>query len=301
VKGTNLLVAIRVIAIAAAVSLIGCEKSAPPKDKEAPKPKPSAGAAAEAPNEPKTLPEATPVVATPEPEAPKPGSLRARPDADYPLIAIKDITDDPDVLAAIEALRESGKEKSKRKALEALRGKGSVKALLKAMRAPNPNVRSMSALILNRMKHKSKAYTDQLSTMILADVDADVRGMAGRVMVYYRNKGNVAALSEALEKDGSEQVRMHAAWALGASHDRRGVPALVGALDDESTDVRLRTVGALKRIKSKRAIAHLVGRLDDSNSMVKKRAHEALTALSGKDLGRSVDGWRRAYPEPKTK
>ncbi|MFT5430482.1 MAG: HEAT repeat protein [Myxococcota bacterium] len=297
-KGTIPLVMIRVVVVAAAVSLLGCEKSATPKAKEASEPKPSAGAAPEAP---KAAPETKPVVEKPEPKAPKPGNLRARPDADYPLIAFKDITDDPDVLAAIETLRESGKEKSKRKALEALRAKGSVKALLKAMRAPNPNVRSMSALILNRMKHNSKAYTAQLSAMILTDADADVRGMAGRVMVYYRNKGNVAALSEALEKDGSEAVRMHAAWALGASHDRRGVPALLGALDDESTDVRLRTVGALKRIKSKRAIAHLVGRLDDSNAMVKKRAHEAITALSGKDLGRSVDGWRRAYPEPKKK
>ena len=171
-----------------------------------------------------------------------------------------------------------------------------MKGLLAALKANNPNVRSQAALILRRMDHKSREFTDSLNAMLLSDPDPDVRGIVGRVMVYYLERKTVPALIEALDKDGTEAVRMHAAWALGAIKDKKALPALYTALSDTSTDVRLRAVGALKRIGSKKALPHLVSRLEDSNALVQTRALEALKKLSGKKLGKDPARWRAAYP-----
>lgn len=281
------------LAFAVAISA-SCGSSKPKTDREKTLDKP----AAEAPEKPT---EEAPVAAAPAAEEPEaPSTSAARPDPDYRFIAYEDITKDPDLDKLIKRLAETGKAKSLRKAFEARR-KQAVPALLKALRAPNPNIRSQAAQVLNRMKVKSKAFTQALSKMVLSDSDPDVRGMAGRVMVYYRNRGNTAALAEALLKDGDEGVRMHAAWALGASHDRAGTAALIHALEDKSTDVRLRTVGALKRIKAKKAVPWIVSRLSDDNAVVRERALEVLKKLTGKSLGTEENRWRKAYKLPGAK
>ncbi len=241
------------------------------------------------------------MVEEPEPEPKKPTRAgAARPEAPYPLTSLDEATSDEELRALLEKLKGAGVGKGLQKKLKS-KGKAGVEALLKAMRAPAANVRAQAAQVLQRMDHRSKRYSQALNEMLLSDPDPDVRGMAGRALVYYQRhklKHNTEALCEALEKDTTEAVRMHAAWALGASHDKRGAASLIGALDDESTDVRLRTVGALKRIKAKNAVPHLVGRLDDTNAMVKERALEALQALTGKNLGRESARWRKAYPLP---
>ena len=240
------------------------------------------------------------VAPTPAPEPEPPSTGAARPDPDYRFVAYEDITKDAALDKLIKGLAETGNAKSLRKAFEARRNEA-IPALLLALRAPSANIRSQSALILNRMDCKSKAYTEALNKMVLSDPDPDVRGMAGRVMVYYRNRGNTAALAEALVKDTAEGVRMHAAWALGASHDPAGTAALIYALDDKSTDVRLRTVGALKRIKARKAVPWIVSRLSDDNAVVRERALEVLKKLTGKSLGTEEERWRKAYKLPSAK
>lgn len=247
-------------------------------------------------------PAETPSVAAEPPPIqvrPDPATTAAKPTTDHRFTAIEDITDDKHLLSLVFELKQSGKSKTLRKQFEALQSKGSVGVLLKALNAQPPNIRSQAALILNRMDVKSKAFSDELDRMVLSDPDEDVRGVAGRVLVWFqrhKKRWNTDALMLALELDKTEAVRMHAAWALGASHDKKGVPALIGALEDESTDVRLRAVGALKRIKSKRALPHLVKRLKDSNTLVKQRAREALAKIRGKDLTDDA-AWEKAYPE----
>jgi hypothetical protein len=222
----------------------------------------------------------------------------AKPDPDYELRPVSECSEDSEIAEALAKLAKTGKQRSMREKFERLKnaGKPAIRGLIAAMKADNPNIRTQAALILRRMEHKSSSFTNALNTMLLSDPDADVRGIAGRVMVYYLNKKTVPALMDALEKDGAEAVRMHAAWALGAIKDRRALGVLFTALDDESTDVRLRTVGALKRIRSKKALPHLVSRLDDSNSLVRTRALEALERLSGKKLGKKSAAWRAKYP-----
>ena len=221
----------------------------------------------------------------------------ARPDEDYPLIPLSEISEDPDVQALVLQLRNTGNSRTIRRRFEALTTRRAVPVLIRAMRAANTNVRSQAATIINRMDHKSRGYTEALAAALLSDPDPDVRGNIGRVLVYH-DRRPIEALEEALEKDESEAVRMHAAWALGASHNRGSWRALVAALKDESTDVRLRAVGALKRVRARRAVPWIVSCLEDSNPMVRDRAREALEALTGKRLGSSLRSWRRRYPAP---
>ncbi len=227
----------------------------------------------------------------------------AVPDADYALLALGSISDDEEISSAIEKLKRTGKEKTMRETFESLQkaGKPAKDALIRALRADHPNVRMQAALILRRMKHRSKAFTAGLNDMLLSDPDPDVRGIAGRVMVYYLERKTVPALITALEGDKTEAVRMHAAWALGAIKDRRGVNALIASLNDTSTDVRLRAVGALKRMRAKVAAPYLVSNLSDSNTLVQQRAYEALKKITGKSLKNAEDVWRRVYPKPKSR
>ncbi len=224
-------------------------------------------------------------LSVPKKAPPSGKSTSARPDAEYKLIALEDVSPDAEIRSYVEKLRETGKARTMRKHFERLKGKGSTAALLKAMRVPNANIRSQSATVLQRMDFKGKAFSAQLNAMLLSDPDEDVRGVAGRQIVFYqrhRLKQNTEALIEALSKDKTEAVQMHAAWALGDSRDRRGVDILIASANHESTDVRLRVVGALKKMGSKKAVPTLKERLADSNSVVRTRAQEALRKLTGK-------------------
>jgi len=293
--------------ISASLGVTGCEKSSGPSALEEQKQienKQQDRAQTEKKEPPasnKSDKEATVTETATVPVASAPASSAtgaSRPDANYTLQPISACSEDSEVLDAIKALRKTGKERSMREEFQRLKkeGKPAIAGLLASLSANNPNVRAQSALILRRMEHRSLAFTNALNAMLLSDPDADVRGIAGRVMVYYLEKKTVPALIEALSKDTNEAVRMHAAWALGAIKDKKALPALFAALKDTSTDVRLRTVGALKRIRSKKALPHLVPCLEDPNTLVRTRALEALKKLSGKKLGKDVSRWRARYP-----
>lgn len=293
---------------AAVVGLLltaGCEKSTKTLPEEEPAPEGPA-TATEGDKPPSAETDAAPSAATepnapPEVEAPRITTTRekpARPDPEYRYIAFDDITRNDELRGFIVGLKQTGRTKSLRAHFERLKPDGSIRALIAALRAPDGNVRSQAATILNRMKHRSRAMTDELNRVLLSDPDPDVRGVIAHVMVYYKDRRTVPALIEALGKDEAEAVRMNAAWALGAMKDRRGRDALVGALDDDKTDVRLRAVRALQRMRAKRAVPWLVGRLEDPNQMVRERALEALRELTGKRFGADIGPWRRAYPAP---
>jgi len=236
----------------------------------------------------------------PAPPIPARTTGASRPDEATTFLSIDKITDNADLRSLVLKLADTSRTpKSLRIQFEGLKKFGAVDVLLKAMRSRNTNIRSQSAKILRRMKHKSKKYTKQLNKILLSDPDPDVRGVIAKVMVYHHAKGTAAALIEALSKDTAESVRMHAAWALGAIGDRKAVDVLISALNDEKTWVRLRAVGALKRLNAKKAVRHLVGRLSDSNVLVKDRAYEALRALTKKNLGKKESSWRKVYPAPK--
>jgi hypothetical protein len=232
-----------------------------------------------------------------EPEPEKETAVASRPDKTVAFLSVDKITDNATLKSLVMKMDGDGHtSKTLRIQFEGLKKFGSVKALIRALRSTQPNTRSQAAKILNRMKHRSTAFTEALNHIVLSDPDPDVRGVIARVMVFYHSKDTVSALSEALVKDGAESVRMHAAWALGAVGDRRGTDALVTALKDGKTNVRLRAVGALKRLNARNSARHIVACLSDKNVLVRDRAHEALRALSGKNFGKKESAWRKLYP-----
>lgn len=86
-------------------------------------------------------------------------------------------------------------------------------------------------------------------------------------------------LSAALATDPSFKVRVQAALVLGRLGDRRGVPALIGALHDDNEAVRGMAVQALALIGDERALAALRDARRDPSPGVRNRAAQVLPAL----------------------
>ena len=76
--------------------------------------------------------------------------------------------------------------------------------------------------------------------------------------------------------DADPGVREQAAWALGLKGDRRVVPRLLAALDDEAAPVRERAVWALGLKGDDRTVGPLVARLADECARVREQAAWAL-------------------------
>lgn len=89
----------------------------------------------------------------------------------------------------------------------------------------------------------------------------------------------VHELSVTLESDRDEKARIAAAVALGRLADRRGVPALIRALDDRSAVVRGVAATALGHIGDRSAIPALERALADPSAGVRARVREALDVL----------------------
>lgn len=263
--------------------------SRPHSSLKAPEPEDAGAAKAEKPAPPPPARE----------EPPPPGDKAARPKEATPLVPLESLEVSDELKAALRKLNGPHEEDEIRDLFDGLKDKGAVDALMKALHAQEPNVRSLSAFVLRRMKVQTPELTAELKHLLLSDPDPDVRGVIARNLVFYADKETVPAIIEALQKDEVEAVRMHCAWALGDLGDPRGVGPLVQALDDKETDVRLRAVNSLQRLKARAAIQPLIARLDDANLMVRGRAREALVSITGKDLGHKADAWRSAYPAEK--
>ena len=280
--------AIMLVALVAGVAMSGCERRGEEKAAE-PEEAPKKVEAKEPEPEP-SVP-APQVVNAGVPESPlKEISPLARFRSQY--LADRAITDDPELLAQIEKLKDAGKGKE---VLAALKGnKDALPGLRKALWHPNANVRSNVAKILLLLDDHSRETTEALVESVLHDGDGDVRANVARVLVTYKEKDTVPALITVLESDPKTAARDNAAWALGQIGDRRAIQPLIEALNDRETWVRLRAVGALKRLKAKEAIPELVEVVGDSNSVVRERAVQTLQALTGKKIGEDVARWKAA-------
>ena len=280
---------------------LGCGKKSPdseakkdPKEKAASEQRVPPAAtgqegSTEAPKPPTGPAHSVPGTAPPELEG-----APVQPDPDYRFVALTQITGDKEVLELIERLAKPVTSTKVRKKFERLGKDRVVAPLLAAMSAPVPNIRGQAAQVLQRMDHKSEAFSRRLSQMILSDPDPDVRGMIARVMVFHRDRANTPALEKVLLADKTEAVRVHAAWALGASHDPAGIEALTTALRDKSTDVRLRAVGGLKRTRAKSKVPEILALLEaEKNPMVTVRALETLVKFG---VSVSVNGRKAGSP-----
>lgn len=77
-------------------------------------------------------------------------------------------------------------------------------------------------------------------------------------------------------KSTDPKVRMKAAYYLVGSADPQALPALTGAMGDESPEVRMMAAKALGQIPSESSLAPLIKALDDEDMRVRASAAEAL-------------------------
>jgi|GEM_PF-600766 hypothetical protein len=169
--------------------------------------------------------------------------------------------------------------------------------LHRAMRHPNREVRIQAIVMVGLLKDTSEVTEQALIDSLLLDRDPDIRASAAKDFVVLKSKNAVDALIRSLKEDPYEAARSNAAWALGAIGDKAAVQPLIEALKDEDTFVRLRATSALLKMKPMEAVPYLVDCLDDKSPMVQERALEALRKITKKNLGKSSDRWRKAYPQ----
>lgn len=86
-------------------------------------------------------------------------------------------------------------------------------------------------------------------------------------------------LIKSLERDKDEKTRISNVVSLGSMKDARVVPALIGALDDDSAVVRGLAASALGHQGDTSAISALEKAASDENSAVRTRAKDALKTL----------------------
>ena len=168
--------------------------------------------------------------------------------------------------------------------------------LHRAMRHPNREVRIQAIVMVGLLKDTSEVTEQALIDSLLLDRDQTL-GLCCKDFVVLKSKNAVDALIRSLKEDPYEAARSNAAWALGAIGDKAAVQPLIEALKDEDTFVRLRATSALLKMKPMEAVPYLVDCLDDKSPMVQERALEALRKITKKNLGKSSDRWRKAYPQ----
>lgn len=99
----------------------------------------------------------------------------------------------------------------------------------------------------------------------------------------------VPALREGAKSD-DWLVRSSSIWVLGATGDRRNIPAIHAALSDENETVRCQAASALVQLGDPRGFAVLVDGLADEQVEMRFRCFKALKLTTGLDFGYRHDG-----------
>lgn len=190
-----------------------------------------------------------------------------------------------------------------------VRSDADVIALLEDRRRPAA-LRALACWFLARLNNRRAL---PLLLQALSDDDASLRSEAARSLAILGRRQATPAIIDALRKDENADVRFHAASALAMLNDGRSVepllqtlanlaeephvrgaaaeslarfdspavvPAMIFALDDESTEVRYWAAFALGELNDTRALGRLerLASSDDSIS-VREEAAAAITAI----------------------
>ena len=120
------------------------------------------------------------------------------------------------------------------------------------------------------------------------DGDDGVREMSAWALAHMPSEAVATALAEALTKDRSEDVRGTAAWALGHMPTRANLPALEGALSDDSESVRQRALWAIGHHRLEAAPKRIVDLLQDSEQEVRVMAAWVLGEIRDKSTAVAI-------------
>jgi HEAT repeat protein len=160
--------------------------------------------------------------------------------------------------------------------------------LIAALGDESPVVRSTAAELLGTLR--DPAAVPPLLTALNDGSDA-VRRNASRALEIYAYPDAKETFHAALQEGNLLQRRSGVRW-LRNSRDPRAVPYLIEALRDRDDGVRREAVKGLGAFKDIRAVEPLIACLDDEAFIIKREAAEALTKITGRNIGLVSDKWR---------
>ncbi|MEM7622562.1 MAG: HEAT repeat domain-containing protein, partial [Planctomycetota bacterium] len=191
-------------------------------------------------------------------------------------------------------------------------------SILDILRRPPPDQAVAWALDPHNADHRYRGVTllgeasfagDDLYVQLFvesaSDPDSAVRTAAIRGLARHGRPEHAPIIADALT-DESVLVRLEAARAAQRIHNPTIVTALFASLDPQSErehDVRAAAAHALGQYSQRRVLDQLVFALRDPSLAVNRHAAEALTILTGEQLGLDPIAWLefvRETPEPFT-
>jgi HEAT repeat protein len=226
-----------------------------------------------------------------------------------PLVArARDAAEDRDVrVAAIDALGRIGAPAAVG-TVEALSGDGDVvvrrAALLALMEsALAPHADQVGAALRLLADVAQEGHPRARAAALLGGVRGDARVLPALLAALRETRpptgydalpvpGTLAGMQQTMAQRlrSLNNVRAHAAWALGGLGDRAAVPDLLAVLADPDPAVRLRSAGALGLLGAREAVPRLVDLLSDEEALVRAMAATALGGLDDRSAGPAVRG-----------
>ncbi|HUU90665.1 MAG TPA: HEAT repeat domain-containing protein, partial [Phycisphaerae bacterium] len=205
----------------------------------------------------------------------------------------------------------------------------SAKVVLVQSHLPDERREALQAITKDRKALKEESVIVLFCLVAVTDDDPLVRGAAVRGMAKMENQGvRIAApessgettlqkllknypgadangdgkldvletLSYAAVNDTDRHVRADAVEALGCRVPPEGMPAVVKALqNDTSPDVRIKSAETLGQFRDTDAAQTLVAMLNDRNLAVGQKAWESLRYMTGQDLARTPEVWTEYF------
>jgi len=225
----------------------------------------------------------------------------------------------PDVRSEIEKLGSSDptERATAAKTLGNIGNRDAVEPLISLLKDENRQVRENAVTALRWIR--DPRAVDSLIAM-LKDEDGNVRDAAARALGWFRDPRGAEPLIAAFEnwpsmssvrsslkdiglpaveplnaalKNGNPAVRTMAARTLGDIEDPGAVEPLISSLKDENRDVRENAATALRWIGDPRAVEPLIAALKDEDKIVQSKAAGALKAITGRDLGKGYEAWKK--------
>ncbi len=165
------------------------------------------------------------------------------------------------------------------KTIGAFTDKNSLYVLYETLNDKNRDIRLESVIAIESIKEKRSSYP--LSDRLLKENDDEIKKQIIGTLVVFNKAGNIRGLKKVLLEDGSAQLRIEAAYAIGSIRDNNGIPVLVDALKDGDYRVRAEASASLGNFKNKRTASDLLDVVvNDKDRYVRSAALYALKKIN---------------------
>jgi len=178
------------------------------------------------------------------------------------------------VLLALDSFQSDFMERHCLEALTRMNDEGAFEAMhQRASKRDKPGIRALGKIAAEDAAETLVEYVD-------ADSDPGLQKVTFKALGEIGSEAATGPIANKLVAD-NEQIRPHAARALGLIGDTRAIDPLADTLaDDESDETRAAAAWALRQIGTERALAAAAEYVDDRAYLVQHEAEQATDALA---------------------